>query len=103
MTQGAARKPCYLSRRATQDLAGLWFNSLETWARAKADRCTQARVAVMEAPANGMKTGRPVSARVGRLKRSSGSHVLCDRDLPGRPEVIRILHGAQDVERHLRD
>ena len=41
--------------------------------------------------------------RRGYLSCPCGSHVIWYRDLPDRLEIIRILHSAQDTERHLHD
>jgi len=37
------------------------------------------------------------------IKRLCGSHINWYRDLTDRLEVIRVLHSAQDTERHLHD
>jgi toxin ParE1/3/4 len=61
------------------------------------------RVAEIEGLASGIRTGRPDTVCPTLLKRSCGSHVIWYRELPDRVEVIRILHSAQDVDRHLHD
>jgi toxin ParE1/3/4 len=98
-----ARKPYHLSRRAEQDLEGIWLYTLETWSRAQADRYHSDLVAEIEALASGIRKGRADTVKAGAMKRPCGSHVIYYRNLPDRLEVIRILHSAQDVERHLHD
>nr|WP_237701509.1 type II toxin-antitoxin system RelE/ParE family toxin [Paracoccus sp. TRP] len=51
--------------------------------------------------ASGQRCGRKVGVRPGYLKCLSGSHVIFFRDLGDTLEIVRILHGAQDAERHL--
>lgn len=103
MTRSMALKPYRLSPRATQDLEGIWFYTFDTWSRAQADRYHNALVSAIEALASGTRKGSADSVRVRVLKRPCRSHVIYYRDLPDRLEVIRILHSAQDVERHLQD
>ena len=51
--------------------------------------------------AAGAKRGRVVDVRPGYLKFSTRSHMIYFRDHGDRLEIMRILHGRQDVERHL--
>lgn len=103
MTQSMASKPYRLSPRANLDLEGIWFYTFDTWSRAQADRYHRSLVAEIEGLASGIRKGRPDTVRPGLLKRPCGSHVIWYRDLPDRLEVIRILHSAQDVDRHMHD
>jgi len=48
-----------------------------------------------------IKRGRVVDVRRGYLKMSSGSHMIYFRDGADGIEVIRVLHGRQDVDRNL--
>ena len=96
-------KPYRLSPRATQDLEDIWFYTFDMWSRAQADRYHRTLVAEIAALASGTRKGRTDTVRPGILKRLCGSHVLYYRDLPDRVEIVRVLHGAQDVDRHLHD
>jgi toxin ParE1/3/4 len=98
-----ATKPYRLSPKATVDLEGIWLYTFDTWSRAQADRYHRSLVAEIEALASGNRNGRLDTVRPGLMKRPCGSHVIWCRDLPDRLEVIRILHSAQDVGRHLHD
>ena len=98
-----AAKPYRLSPKSTQDLEGIWFYTFDNWSRAQADRYHHALMAEIADLASGRRKGRSDTVRPGLMKRSFRSHVIWYRDLPDRVEVIRILHSAQDTERHLHD
>jgi toxin ParE1/3/4 len=97
-----ATKPYRLYPAAEADLETIWFYTFKTWSQAQADRYHNSLVVEIETLASGLSKGRP-AAHPGVLKRSCGSHVIYYRDLPDCLEIIRILHSAQDVERHLHD
>ncbi len=103
MRPGMAAKSHRLAPKAAQDLEDIWLYTLQHWSQAQADRYHRSLIAEIEALAAGKKTGRASSVRPGVMKRSCGAHVIWFRDLPDRLEIIRILHSAQDVERHLHD
>lgn len=67
----------------------------------RADRYTDEIRDACEALAVGRRKGRTLDVRPGYLKLSTGSHMIYFRDSGDRLEIIRILHGSQDVERHL--
>jgi toxin ParE1/3/4 len=98
-----AAKSYRLSPRATQDLEAIWLYTPENWSVAQADRYHRSLVAEIEGLASGHKRGRTSTVRPAVLKRHCGSHIIWFRDLPDRLEIIRILHSAQDTERHLHD
>ncbi|MFZ1346882.1 MAG: type II toxin-antitoxin system RelE/ParE family toxin [Tabrizicola sp.] len=98
-----AAKPFHLSPKATQDLEGIWFYTFDNWSRAQADRYHHDLMAEIAVLASGKRKGRTGTVRPGLMKRTCGSHVIWYRDLPDRLEVIRVLHSAQDTERHLHD
>jgi toxin ParE1/3/4 len=89
--------------KATADLDAIWDYSFEQWGLDQAERYTRELRNMCRALASGAKKGRKVSIRPGLSKVRCGSHLIYYRDLPDRLEVIRILHDAQDVERHLQD
>ena len=53
--------------------------------------------------ASGAHKGRSGTVRPDLMKCPCGSHVIWYRDTGDRLEIIRILHSAQDTERHLHD
>lgn len=103
MTPDMAAKSYRLSPRATQDLEDIWLYTFNNWSRDQADRYHRSLVAEIASLASGTRKGRPDTVRPGLIKRLCGSHVIWYRDLPDRLEVIRVLHSAQDTERHLHD
>lgn len=94
-------KTLAFSPAAEVDLEGIWDYSAKTWGPEQADRYTDEIQDACFAVATGRKRGRPLDVRAGYLKIITGSHVVYYRDQDDRIEVIRILHGRQDVERHL--
>lgn len=103
MPNAMMAKPYHLSPRAETDLEGIWRYTLEHWSKAQADRYHRSLIAEIEALAARRRTGRVSSVRPGFLKRPCGSHVIWYRDHADRLDIIRILHAAQDVERHLQE
>ncbi len=94
-------KALAFSPAAEADIEGIWDYSAVTWGPDQADRYTDEIRDACQALAAGRKRGRAVDVRPGYLKLSTGSHMICFRDRGDRLEIIRILHGRQDVERHL--
>ncbi|MDW9912377.1 type II toxin-antitoxin system RelE/ParE family toxin, partial [Sinorhizobium meliloti] len=47
------------------------------------------------------KKGRNVDVRPGYLKYPAGSHIVYFRNRGDRIDIIRILHGRMDAQRHL--
>lgn len=96
-----AAKTYRLSPLAEDDLEGIWLYSLQNWSLAQADSYYRSLVAEIEALAAGTKKGRAVDVQPGYLKRSCGAHVIYFRDRGDLLEIIRVLHGRQDVERNI--
>jgi toxin ParE1/3/4 len=94
-------KACRLSPLAEVDLEEIWLYTLDRWSLAQADSYHQDLVATFAALASGRKRGRVVDVRPGYLKHPCGAHMIYFRDREDAVEIIRILHGRQDVERHL--
>ena len=97
---GSAR-PWSLAPRAETDLEEIWLYTFEHWSAEQADRYQNQIIAIIEALAEGNRTGRPVHIREGYYKYPAGSHVvfygLSDASL----DVIRVLHQRMDVASHL--
>lgn len=94
-------KTIAFSPAARADLAAIWDYSAQTWGPDQADHYTDTiRDACLEL-ASGEKRGRVVDVRPGYLKITAGSHRVYFRETDDRIEVIRILHGKQDVESRL--
>jgi len=86
---------------ATADLEDIWHYTEAEWSLAQARRYVQELRDTCQDLALGHKRGRSADVRPGYLKCGSGSHVIFFRDLGDTVEVVRILHEAQDVGRHL--
>ena len=94
-------KPYRLTPQAEADLENIWLYTLDRWSIAQADSYHRDLVAAFAALASGQRRGRTAHVRPGYLKHPCGAHVIYFRDHGDRLEIIRILHGAQDVERNL--
>ena len=94
-------KALAFSPLAIADIEAIWDYSAENWGPDQADRYTDEIRDACFALAAGSKAGRAVDVRPGYLKYPTRSHVIYFRDTPNQLEVIRVLHGRQDVERHL--
>ncbi|PZQ48841.1 MAG: type II toxin-antitoxin system RelE/ParE family toxin [Rhodovulum sulfidophilum] len=90
-------KALKFSPAAEADINGIWDYSAANWGPDQADRYTDEIRDACRALASGRKQGRAVDVRPGYLKCLTGSHVIFFRDLGGHLEVIRVLHGKQDV------
>ena len=85
------------------DINSIWDYSAANWGADQANAYTDAISDTCRALASGKRKGRATNLRSGYLKMACKSHVIWYRDLPDRLEVIRVLHSAQDTERHLHD
>jgi toxin ParE1/3/4 len=94
-------KALAFSPAAESDIDGIWDYSAHTWGPDQADRYTDEIRDVCHALARDQKRGRAVDVRPGYLKFSTGSHVIYYRDHGNRLEIVRILHGRMEVNRHL--
>lgn len=89
--------------RAEADIDAIWEYSSENWGLDQAVRYIREIRDTCHALALGRKRGRAKTVRRGYLSYPCGSHIIWFRDRGDRLEVIRVLHGAQDAERHLHD
>lgn len=94
-------KALTFSPAAEADIDDIWNYSAENWEPDQADHYTDEIRDACQALADSRKRGRPVDVRPGYLKLSTGSHMIYFRDHGDRLEIMRVLHGRQDVERHL--
>ena len=90
-----------LSPLADTDLEDIWLYTLETWSRDQADRYLRTLFSAFADLATGRKTGRPARVRDGYFKHSVGAHVIYFRRSEFGIDVIRVLHGRMDADRHL--
>ena len=94
-------KVLVFSPAAEVDIGRIWDYSAEVWGPDQADRYTDEIRDICLALVSGRKQGRPVDVRAGYLKVLTRAHVIYFRCREHRIEIIRILHGRQDVERNL--
>lgn len=94
-------KALTFSPAAEADIEAIWDYSADNWGPDQADRYTDEIRAACHALATGQKQGTTVDIRSGYLKCLTGSHVIYFRDQGDHLEIIRVLHGKQDTERHL--
>jgi len=94
-------KSLVFSPAAHDDLAAIWGYTAEHWSVNQADRYVDDIQDACYALAAGTRQGRPVDVRAGYLKYLVGSHFIYFRNQNKYLEVIRILHGQMDAERHL--
>lgn len=94
-------RPWGLTPLAEDDLEGIWLYTFRRWSPEQADRYHLGLVAAFEGLARGDFRGSPTDIRPGYFKYPCGAHVIYFRDAGHRLEIVRILHGRQDVDRHL--
>ena len=95
-------KALHFSPAAECDIDEIWNYSADNWDADQADRYTDAIRDTCLALAAGRKRGRAADIRPGYLKLAVGSHMIYFKENGDRMEIIRILHGKQDVERRLQ-
>ncbi len=97
----AEAPPYRLSPLAEADLEQIWIYTAERWSPAQAEIYHDGIIAALEALAQGLRRGRPVSFRPGYLKLTVGAHLAFYRETETGIDVIRLLHQRMDVETHL--
>ena len=91
-----------LSAAARRDLSGIWRYTAKRWNDAQADRYVRLIADGFDGLATGAAQGRDASdIRAGYLKLAVGSHLVFYRLGSDAIEVVRILHGRMDFDRHL--
>jgi toxin ParE1/3/4 len=91
-----------LSAAARRDLSGIWRYTAKRWDESQADRYVRLIVDGFDGLASGTMQGRDASdIRAGYFKLAVGSHLAFYRINGDAIEVVRILHGRMDFDRHL--
>jgi toxin ParE1/3/4 len=91
-----------LSPRARADLEEIWDYTEARWSCDQAEIYVRQIKAAIENLAADPSHGRACDdVRVGYRKYLVGSHVLFYRVTSGGIDIVRILHGRMDFERHL--
>ncbi len=91
-----------VSPRAQEDLDEIWDYTAEHWGIDQAEAYIRLLQGAIETVASDPRKGRPCDeVRVGYRKYSAGSHVVFYRSIKAGIDIVRILHGRMDFERHL--
>ncbi|MCO5063204.1 MAG: type II toxin-antitoxin system RelE/ParE family toxin [Rhizobiaceae bacterium] len=94
-------KTLAFSPAALADLDSIWDFSADRWSIDQADRYIDEMVNACHDLAANRKAGRAVEIRQGYKRYGVGSHVIYYRETKVRLDVIRILHGRMDADRHI--
>jgi len=91
-----------LSPRAQADIEEIWDYTCERWGMDQAERYVGLIGDAVASAAENPRRGRACDEiRAGYFKLAAGSHVLFYRLAGADIDVVRILHGRMDFERHL--
>jgi toxin ParE1/3/4 len=91
-----------LTPRAEADIDEIWDYTARQWGIEQADNYVLSLWRAMELVAADPRRGRSADEiKAGYRKHASGSHLIYFRQVGSDIEVVRVLHGAMDHERHL--
>jgi toxin ParE1/3/4 len=96
----AAERPVRLSPRAEADLENIFADTTARWGIRQAQTYHAGFIAAFQNLAAG-RTGVIPAVHTGYVKLRVGMHMIYLKDGPATIDVIRILHAAMDVDRHL--
>jgi toxin ParE1/3/4 len=92
----------YLYPRARTDLDQVWSYSVKNWGDERAELYLRELQKALEMLAAHPRLGRACDdIRPGYFKMPVGSHVVFYKLGQARIDVVRILHGRMDFDRHL--
>ena len=90
-----------VSPRARADLEDIWDYTAERWGPSQAEEYIRLLQHAIETVADNPRKGRSCDeVREGYRKYSVGSHVLFYRSIKVGIDIVRVLHGRMDFERH---
>lgn len=90
-----------LTPRAETDLEGIWLYTKQHWSATQADKYVREFLNAFSELAASKRIGQKCDVRDGYFKIPVGAHVIYYRQDSDAIEVVRILHGRMDVNRHL--
>lgn len=90
-----------LTPKAEADLEEIWLYTQRHWSATQADKYIREFLQVFAELAGGTRQARKCDVRDGYFKIAVGAHVIYFRQVADAVEVVRILHGRMDVNRHL--
>jgi toxin ParE1/3/4 len=92
-----------LTPRAQKDLSDIWDYTTENWGIRQAELYIREIQAAIETLAAHPGLGKPCDhIRKGYCKHPARSHIIFYRKAEDAINVVRILHGRMDFERHLK-
>ncbi|MGM0943676.1 MAG: type II toxin-antitoxin system RelE/ParE family toxin [Bacteroidota bacterium] len=92
-----------ISQKAIEDLESIWVYTFQNWSKEQADRYYKLIIQEIEYVAKEPFSGKSLKIlqkdyRVSKVK----SHLIFYRNKENEPvEIVRILHSALDIKRHL--
>lgn len=91
-----------LSPRAQEDLSEIWDYSVERWGMDQADSYLRLLHRAIEVVAADPRVGTSCDeVCAGYRKYPAGSHMLLYRQSQAGIDIVRVLHGRMDFDRHL--
>jgi toxin ParE1/3/4 len=95
----------FLTNKAKADLKAIGHYTQSKWGRAQRDKYLTMLDECFQDLAEDPLKGKDCSEiREGYRKYNAGSHVIFYRQIAaGTIEIVRVLHGRMDVERHLSE
>jgi toxin ParE1/3/4 len=90
-----------LTPQAESDLEDIWRYTQRRWSVTQADTYIREVLKVVSELAASTRIGQKCDVRDGYFKIPVGAHVIYYRQSANAIEVVRILHGRMDVNRHL--
>ena len=100
---GSNTRSYRLTPLAEADLEDIWQYTFLQWSPEQADAYVRGIVSAIAGLARGDKVGLRTDVGPEYWKYHVGLHVIYFRQSEESVDVIRILHGRMDVERHLSD
>lgn len=92
-----------VSREARADLKGIFEYTQQTWGRAQADKYIGLIENACHFLARHSSAGKSQNQLVSSLRRyPAGKHCIFYRNKENTIEVVRVLHQAMDVSRHIK-
>jgi len=89
-----------LAERVRADLIGIWRYSAQRWGDDQAERYIRGIWHTFERIAENPRRGRSCGA--GHFKMLVGAHAVIFRVLDDGIGIVRVLHQAMDIPRHLK-
>lgn len=90
-----------LTPRAEADLEEIWLYTKTHWSVSQADKYIREFLDAFSELAASQRSGLKCDVREGYFKIPVGAHVAYYRQGADAIEIVRILHGRMDVNRHL--